>query len=521
MSIHRIKVLGIPFISTLIGISSLILVQQKHLALLILWNVCFILSVVLERKFSWLRGLQFVFLGAFHYTSHLNWCVLLYYILLINLIQHKAKFREIMPLGFLIVLEYTVIRLTYMPATMYNLLVSVFDFITSIVVILGFLIIIQIESEKKKLCSENDFLITHDPLTGLLNYEGYMQAVYSLVEKKQEFQLVLLDINNFKSLNAKDVSSANDILIHLSDVIQSIFPDAYGLSRYAGDRFAILAPLEQNINDHVLNFDKLGLQITFSITRYPAEADTLQGIVIMAEDRILHMRRELWVKSQQDLMRSEKMKVIGELAAGMAHEIRNPLASIKGFIQLSKSKQFNIEPWYEVIMNEITRVGELTAEFLQFSKPQANNMKIESLTDCAARVFSLCESEAASRGHSFIFENANQAILIHMDRDKMIQVLINIIRNAFQAMAHPGEVYFRIKAEEQAAVIEVRDTGVGIEQHNLSKIFDPFFTTKEDGTGLGLSLCQKIIEDHQGAIGVESEIGAGTTFTIRLPLAKG
>ena len=119
-------------------------------------------------------------------------------------------------------------------------------------------------------------------------------------------------------------------------------------------------------------------------------------------------------------------------------------------------------------------------------------MRVESLPDCLTRVYSLCESEATSRGHLFRLDLSDEPIQIVMDRDKIIQVLINLIRNSFQAMEHTGTVRLSLRAEERMAVVEVEDTGKGIADENLVKIFDPFYTTKEEGTGLGLSLCQKL-----------------------------
>ncbi|GAE07504.1 two-component sensor histidine kinase [Paenibacillus sp. JCM 10914] len=307
-----------------------------------------------------------------------------------------------MPISFFIILQYSLIRLAYSTITGYNVLVSVFDGLASIIVVLSFHIVNHLESEKRKLYKQNDYLTYHDSLTGLLNYEGYLQKVQHLIEVNKPFQLVLLDINNFKSLNAKDITTANEILINFSRSVRRLFlNDMLAASRYAGDRFAILLPEHVNIDSSMFNFERIGVQVTYSITCYPHEAMTYQEMISTAEERIFQMRRNTWLQSQEELMRSEKMKMVGELAAGMAHEIRNPLTSIKGFIQLSKNQSYNIQPWYEVIMGEITRVGELTAEFLHFSKPHASNMRAESLRDCVARVFSLCESEAASHGHLF------------------------------------------------------------------------------------------------------------------------
>ncbi|GAE07505.1 ATP-binding protein [Paenibacillus sp. JCM 10914] len=120
----------------------------------------------------------------------------------------------------------------------------------------------------------------------------------------------------------------------------------------------------------------------------------------------------------------------------------------------------------------------------------------------------------------YLLQHGDEAIYVIMDRDKMIQVLINLIRNAFQAMDQTGAVKLSLRKEASTAIVEVEDTGIGIDQESLTRIFDPFYTTKEEGTGLGLSLCQKIVEDHGGRITVQSERGVGTTFTIFIPIAE-
>lgn len=519
MSIKIIKLLFVPFISLFIIVSSISLGKHVSLELMIITALLLSASLAMDHKYPKLKLFQIIFVGAFHFASNLNWCILLYYIVIINLIQNKGKFKETMPVGLLLVMQYTIIRLTYTPLDAYTLLVSIFDIIASFVVIMTFHIMIRIESEKITLTKQNDYLINHDPLTGFLNYEGYMKTVQELTDNRTNFQLVLLDINNFKSLNAKDIATANEILIHFSRSIRTHFTNMIASARYAGDRFAILLPSIDKVKD-LMSFDELGIQVTYSVTHFPQEASTFQEIISMAEDRIFQMRRESWLKSQEEFMRSAKMKTVGELAAGMAHEIRNPLTAIKGFVQLSKIQNYNIQPWYEVIMGEITRVGELTAEFLQFSKPQASNMKSDSLRFCMTRVFSLCESEGASRGHSFTMDIPDDPTMVYMDRDKIIQVMINLIRNAFQAMETTGHVHFSLQLEGKTAIIEVQDTGKGIAESDIGKIFDPFYTTKEEGTGLGLSLCQKIVEDHGGSISVQSELEKGTVFTIRLPISE-
>ena len=518
MSFKLIKLLFVPMITILILLSSIFLERTLHPEAMIAIGVLFIISIITDHWFSKrYKIVQLILLVMLHYVSQLNWCVLLYYILTVNIIEGKTRLRDTFPIAMLLMTLYTVIRLTYVPYTTYNVLVSMFDFMTSLVLLMLLQAMARIEFERKDLTKRNDFLTNYDPLTGLLNYNGFIRKVQKLVKKKREFTLLMLDINNFRSLNAKDVFTANDILVNFTLSLQGRFPNYLGAARYAGDRFAVLLPNSEQV-DHMLVFDKLGIQVTYSVTRFPSEAQDFQELIQIGEDQIFQMRREQWLKHQEEQMRMDKMRMIGELAAGMAHEIRNPLTSIKGFIQLSKSSSYNIQPWYDVIMEEISRVGELTVEFLQFSKQHTRNMKQEAIANCVSRVYSLCESDAASRGLTIGLEISDHSLMVLMDRDKIIQVLINLIQNAFQAIEDGGHVQIILQQEGKMAAIHVCDNGLGISENTLHQIFDPFYTTKEDGTGLGLPLCQKIIDDHQGQISVTSEVGVGSVFTVRLPL---
>ncbi|HEY2491776.1 MAG TPA: ATP-binding protein [Paenibacillus sp.] len=381
----------------------------------------------------------------------------------------------------------------------------------SIVILLLLCGFVKIIFKNKQLAKQNEYLINYDPLTGLYNYYGYITKVQQIIETNRRFKLVLFDINNFRSVNFEE------ILVKCSLTLQEHFPNHLAACRYAGGRFALILSRTERI-DELQILEKLGIPVTFSTTHFPEEGTTFQKLLLTGEERIYKLRRECRLKREEELLRSNKMKTLGELAAGMAHEIRNPLTSIQGFIQLSKKKEYNIQPWYDVIMGEIARVSELTVEFLQFSKPHETNMKNDILASCMARVYSLCESEATSCGHIIEMDISDQNIMVLMDRDKIIQVLINLIRNAIQAMKQAGHVHFVLRREGERALIQIRDNGKGIPTGEINKIFDPFYTTKEDGTGLGLSLCQKIIEDHHGHITVDSEVGVGTVFTVDLPI---
>ncbi|MBC8080487.1 MAG: GHKL domain-containing protein [Gorillibacterium sp.] len=240
-----------------------------------------------------------------------------------------------------------------------------------------------------------------------------------------------------------------------------------------------------------------------------------QYIVSMEWDRTL-LKGELGFEEQS--FRSEKLKVVGELAAGMAHEIRNPLTTVKGFLQLSQKHDYNIKPWYDIMVAEIDRMNELTVEFLEFSKPHQTSYKVLSIHQCLQKVISITWSEANIRGHEIIYTEYRNDLFIRMDIDKLVQVLVNLIKNAYESMQEHGKVTVRVLKKDRFAVIILSDTGKGIKTKELINIFDPFFTTKPNGTGLGLSISLKIIEDHGGKIEVSRTSHRGTTFNIYLPL---
>ncbi|WP_227013618.1 ATP-binding protein [Paenibacillus psychroresistens] len=435
--------------------------------------------------------------------------------------QKKQTYKQTLPISLLYIMLYSTVRLAYQPVNTYNLLVVVYDFIGAALIVFLYRYFVNLETEKESYKEKYALLATHDPLTKLLNYEGYINSLQAVISKQYKFVLILLDFQDFKSVNNQNISTGNELLINISLILKRLFPDAYMISRYGGDRFAITTPSKENIvNDieELLNSDILGFQVTYSITQFPQESTLKEEIVSIAEEKLFQLKRIKWLKREEDLFRSEKMRAVGELAAGMAHEIRNPLTTIKGFMQFSKQKGYNIGPWYDIIMSEITRMNELTAEFLQFSKPNISNMKPESVTACLGRLLFLTESDAVFRGHKLILKVSDESLYVYIDRDKMVQVLVNLVRNGLEAMNEPGTLSIRANREDEYVVIEIEDTGQGISLLEQAKIFQPFYTTKEEGTGLGLSICQKIAQDHGGSLNIESVLGQGSVFRFKLPV---
>lgn len=223
---------------------------------------------------------------------------------------------------------------------------------------------------------------------------------------------------------------------------------------------------------------------------------------------------------EQQVLRVEKLAAIGELAAGAAHEIRNPLTSIRGFIQLLQARASRSDgEYFQIILNEIDRIDWIIRDMLLLARPSALKKQEVSLQAITDEVLLLHQTDFQRSNISIATTFDAEVCLVHVDPKMFRQLVLNLIRNAVQAMPYGGSlgVALRRMGSNQVA-FEVTDTGVGISPENLKRLFVPFFTTKEEGTGLGLALCYSIVQAHGGRIDVRSHVGQGTTFTVYLPV---
>ncbi len=229
-------------------------------------------------------------------------------------------------------------------------------------------------------------------------------------------------------------------------------------------------------------------------------------------------------KLQEELNRKDKLASVGQLAAGIAHEIRNPLSSIRGFARIfaENAKEGSEEKALAQIMNqEICRVDKVISDLLEFSKPNTLVLNKVSLQKLIEQVEKSLMLQAKEHGIRFVNEIAIQELTL--DFDRMIQVFYNLLINSIEAMhkisdADKKTITIKAWQEQNNALITIQDKGQGIPQNKLSSLFTPYYTTKAKGTGLGLVIVQKIIEAHKGTVKAESEENAGTTFIITLPI---
>ncbi|MCQ6276822.1 PAS domain-containing protein [Bacillus sp. V3B] len=225
-------------------------------------------------------------------------------------------------------------------------------------------------------------------------------------------------------------------------------------------------------------------------------------------------------KTENILHRQDKLAAIGQLAAGIAHEIRNPLTSIKGyaeFLQLDEKHPERLE-FLDIILDEIERVNAIVEEFMVLAKPKEANLSEKNIIPIIKEVLSLLEFEARKKHVRLHFEWCNEIIQVECDEDRLKQVFLNLVKNGIEAMPNGGDLRVFTKIHEDQVEISFQDTGIGIPEEKLKKIGEPFYTTKENGNGLGLMVSFKIIESHKGNIYIESEVDKGTTFNIILPV---
>lgn len=221
-------------------------------------------------------------------------------------------------------------------------------------------------------------------------------------------------------------------------------------------------------------------------------------------------------EAEEMLIRSEKMSVAGQLAAGVAHEIRNPLTALKGFVQLLQAGIEQKEAYYQIMIDEIEKIDTITSELLFIAKPMTDNRKHEDLSKMLNEVVTLLKTQA-KRFEIKIEVTVEESISLYCDRTQIKQVFINLIKNAIEAMVDGGTIFIDTTHDDHYGYITFMDQGTGIPKHLIHKLKEPFFTTKKDGTGLGLMISNKIVENHQGKMKIQSEEGVGSTFTLVLP----
>ncbi len=230
---------------------------------------------------------------------------------------------------------------------------------------------------------------------------------------------------------------------------------------------------------------------------------------------------ELERSNQQLQMQAQKLAVAGQIAAGIAHEVRNPLTSVNGFLQLMKTQYPERTDYFDIIFSEIKRIDFVLSELLVLAKPQSVHFQEVQLHELLEQVITLLKTNAVLSNIDLKQPFKSQdAGAILADANQMKQLFINLIKNAIEAMPEGGSIYISTEKVLNEWKITIQDEGKGMSEEDIQKIYDPFFSTKKEGTGLGLTICATILKDHHGRMDVSSELGKGTAFHIYLPVCQ-
>ncbi len=337
-------------------------------------------------------------------------------------------------------------------------------------------------------------------------YDGYLAAARAVHTNQQPALVTPAQFSQLKEFDAQEK--------HMQDLVQEL-TSAHRLAQTAflADTNAVLAKLRAFLTAEVVIILLLVGALGWVIYR----------------DAIAPLRGRL-VQSQSLLEKREKLAVLGTLAAGIAHEIRNPLTSLKARLYTLEKHLQELPAARkdtEIIGAEILRLERIVQDVLSFARPSEPRRETLSVQTVLKEVQGLMAPNLESRRVHLTLE-AGPALIVQADSGHLKQVLVNLVRNAAEAIDAPGVVTLRVRAgratfgghEAEAAIIEVSDTGRGILPEVEKRLFDPFFSTKETGTGLGLSIVAQIVEKQGGALRYQTHVGHGTTFGVVLPLLE-
>lgn len=260
---------------------------------------------------------------------------------------------------------------------------------------------------------------------------------------------------------------------------------------------------------------KLGHNITLHCTALPIIVNgEISGIICYGRD-VTQLKM-----TEERLRRTEKLSVVGELSASVAHEIRNPLTSLKGFVQLLQMEDEKHQLYYKIMTDELNRINHIVGELLLLAKPQRINFTKANVQQILSDIVSLLQTEASMYNVDMNFSSTEEELWIECEPNQLKQLFVNVIKNALEASTNGGKVSISLEnGTDENVWITVNDDGCGISKERLEKIGEPFYSSKEKGTGLGLTVSYKIVQAHNGKITFKSELNHGTAVNIKLPIS--
>jgi hypothetical protein len=265
------------------------------------------------------------------------------------------------------------------------------------------------------------------------------------------------------------------------------------------------------------------LSIHLEPEKHDEIGDLTQRFSVMIE-KLNQAQQKIEDFHNQQIEKAGHLASVGELAAGLAHEIKNPVAGIKGALEIIQQKTDKTDPKREIfgeILRQTDKIYDITQDLLSYAKPKKLSKKPVNPNNCILDAIKLASAQTRGKDIQFNFKGLKKDTLILIDKNKIQEVILNLLINSIAAIEERGGISITVGTRRPKELeITVTDNGKGIKPEHLSQIFNPFFTTRKRGTGLGLSICRQIIEAHSGSIHVKSQLGKGTTFSIRIPVSQ-
>ena len=277
------------------------------------------------------------------------------------------------------------------------------------------------------------------------------------------------------------------------------------------------------LQEKIARLGRGDLSVSVSFSRRNDEIGDLGRNFNHMVEQLRETRAEIERLHQTQMSRAEHLATLGELATGLAHEIRNPLAGIAGVIEIIGRDLPSTSPARSVVKDvrlEITRINRIVTDLLQTARPHPPRVSKGDLNTTVEHAVMLGRQQALAKSVEITLHKDPALPAVDHDSDQLHQVLLNLLLNALQAIDGHGKIAVSVKPQGEFATIEVADNGRGIAPEDLPSIFRPFYTTKGEGTGLGLSLARRIVEEHHGRIDVSSRVGEGTKFLVKIPLQR-
>ncbi|GIP27173.1 hypothetical protein J23TS9_23030 [Paenibacillus sp. J23TS9] len=366
------------------------------------------------------------------------------------------------------------------------------------------------------------YLVQFEDRTLLTETEGLLHST----------EVILLDIQNSYYQLLEKMPLA--VLITKKGIIQYVNPAALRLV-HANDKSEVLGmstdsvvdtSYHQALSDRRKNFvtHQSLRSISYMINALDGQQKFVEGFTLIinyeGEPAAVGVFKDITDQQQKEeyIMQSEKLNMAGQLAAGIAHEIRNPLTSINGFMKLMRSSKRSTESYFDIIESELKRIELIVNELLVLSKPQGNHIsKPVNVLPILDQVITLMRVQAALKNIEITFHCPDTSLWITGEMNQLKQVFINLLKNGMDAMGTSGTIHITAEFSDLEVLISVQDEGSGMTPEQIQKLGQPFFTTKETGTGLGFMITQNIIHNHGGSIQIDSVPDHGTTFTVKLP----